>query len=147
MSLNFEEINILGNITNDSYGRGSTNQHEYGNPRLGGYDMGGVGASSSVATKCSMQGDHLYVTSLSVINLGPIGAQHHEISKAENELNQHIKSYISYIKKEFKKKENAGRALKSKLVKDSEVTDVEMINHYANNRRAYVKRTMCFEIG
>ena len=53
----------------------------------------------------------------------------------------------SFIKKEFKKKEHAGRALKTKLVKDSEKTDVEMINHYAATRRAYVRRTICFEIG
>ena len=46
----------------------------------------------------------------------------------------------------FKKKENAGRALKCKQVKDSERTDVEMINHYAATRRAYVRRSITFEV-
>ena len=69
-----------------------------------------------------------------------------EITKVENELNQHIKAYVSDLKKRFKKKENAGRALKSKQVKDSEKTGVEMINHYAATRRAYVRRTIAFEI-
>ena len=143
MGLNFEEINILGNLINDTYGVASTTS-DYGESRLGGYS---TKADSSVATKASIEGNIMHVTSLSVVNLGPIGIQHQEISKCENELNQYIKNYVSNLKKEFKKKENAGRALKAKHVKDSEKTGVEMINHYASTRRAYVRRTICFEIG
>lgn len=146
MALSFEEVNILGNITNDTYGKSSTGSN-YGKSSLGGYSMGGSGVDSSIANKATLQGNHLYITSLAVINLGSIGSQHQEIAKAENELNQYIKKYMAAIKKEFKKKENAGRTLKSKLVKNSERTDVEMINHYAATRRAYVRRTFCFEIG
>ena len=143
MALSFEEMNILGNITNDSYGKHST-QGGYGESALGGYS---TGVANSVATKVSFDGNVMHITSLAIVNLGPIGMQHQEIAKCENELNQHIKKYLSEIKKEFKKKENAGRALKAKLVKDSEKTGVEMINHYAATRRAYVRRTICFEIG
>ena len=142
MALSFDEINILGVITNDTYGKAST-QSAYGESRLGGYS---TGAANSVATKVSFDGDTMHITSLSIINLGPIGMQHQEISKCENELNQYIKKYLSGLKKEFKKKENAGRALKVKQVKDSEKTGVEMINHYAATRRAYVRRTISFEI-
>ena len=87
------------------------------------------------------------VTSLSVINLSHIHTQHQEIAKCENELNQHIKKYISDVKKEFKKKENAGRALKCKQIKDSERNSVEMLNHYSENRRAIVRRSIDFEVG
>mgnify|MGYP001178741434 CR=1 FL=1 len=146
MALSFEEMNILGNITNDTYGKPST-QTGYGDSGLGGYSMGGVGTVNSVVTKASFDGNVMHVTSLAIINLGPISMQHQEIAKCENELNQHIKNYVSEVKKIFKKKEHAGRALKSKHVKDSEKTSVEMINHYAANRRAYVRRTICFEIG
>ena len=143
MSLSFEELNILGNITNDSYGRGSTDSYDY-KPRLGG----GVRVSdSSVVVKSSIDGDIMHVTALTIINLGHIGMQHQEIAKCENELNQYIKNYLSNVKKEFKKKENAGRTLKANQVKDSEITDIDMINHYAATRQAYVKRTICFEIG
>jgi hypothetical protein len=145
MALSFEEMNILGNITNDTYGKSST-QTGYGDSKLGGYSMGGVGSVSSVATKTSFAGNIIHITSLTIINLGSIGMQHQEITKCENELNQHIKGYVSELKKQFKKKENAGRPLKVKLVKDSEKTDVEMINHYAATRRAYIKRTICFEL-
>lgn len=142
MTLSFEEMNILGNITNDTYGKASTSSN-YGESRLGGYSGG---HANSTAMKTSFDGNVMHITALAIINLGPIGMQHQEITKCENELNQHIKKYLSGIKKEFKKKEHAGRALKAKQVKDSEKTGVEMINHYASNRRAYVRRTICFEI-
>ena len=143
MALNFEEVNVLGNIINDTYGQGSTNYGEGGTR----YTPVGAGNHSSVVTKSSLQGDVLTVTSLSVVNLAHIHAQHQEIAKCENELNQHIKKYISNIKQEFKKKENAGRALKCKQIKDSERNSVEMINHYAENRRAIVRRSIDFEVG
>lgn len=141
MALSFEEINILGNLVNDTYGKGSTGS-EYGESRLGGYSKG-----ECVVTKASLDGNIMHVTSLAIVNLGHIGMQHQEITKCENELNQHVKKYVSELKKNFKKKEHAGRPLKVKQVKDSEKTGVEMINHYAATRRAYVRRTICFEIG
>ena len=146
MALNFQEINVLGNIINDTYGKGSTNYGDGGTK----YTPYGPGNHSSVSTKSSLRGDILTVTSLSVINLGPIGTQHQEIAKVENDLNQHIKQSISNLKKEFKKKEKdggAGRALKCKQVKNSERNDIEMLNHYANNRRAIVRRSIDFEVG
>ena len=148
IKVNFEEINILGDIINDSWGYGSTNNYEREEENMYGSGMTkfGQGQPSSVAIKASLQGDNMTVMSLAIINLGDIGSQHKEITKAENELNQHIDKYISKIKKEFKMKENAGRALKCKQIKDSEKTDVEMINHYAANRRAYVRRSVVYEV-
>ena len=146
MALNFEEINILGNITNDTFGGGSTNYGEGGSR----YTMSGPGTNSSVVTKSSLHGEILSVTSLAVINLTSPSTQHHEIVKVENELNQHIKKYISNIKKEFKRKEKdggAGRALKCVQIKNSERNSVEMVNHYAENRRAIVRRSIDFEVG
>ncbi len=143
MPLSFEEVNILGNITNDTYGMGSTNSGDGGSR----FTAAGPGNHSTVATKSSLQGDILTVTSLAVINLSHIHTQHQEIAKCENELNQHVKKYISNLKKEFKKKENAGRALKCKQIKESERNSVEMINHYAETRRAIVRRSIDFEVG
>ena len=143
MALNFKEVNILGNILNDTFGAGSTNYGEGGSR----YTAAGVASNSSVVTKSSLHGNILTVTSLAVINLSHIHTQHQEIAKSENELNQHIKKYVSNAKKEFKKKENAGRALKCKQIKGSEVNSVEMLNHYAENRRAIVRRSIDFEVG
>ena len=152
MALNFEEINILGNIINDTFGKPST-QTGYssvehgGNPAYGGYSRGGTGTANTVATKSQLHGEVLTVTSLAVINLANLHTQHQEIAKVENELNQHIKGYISSVKSSFKKKENAGRVLKCKQIKNSERNSVEMINHYAENRRAIVRRSIEFEVG
>ena len=146
MALNFKEVNVLGNLINDSFGKGSTNYGEK-NPRMGlGYTPVGAGNASSVATKASLDGDLLCVTSLCIANLGPHGHQHQVIQDTENELNQHINKYMSSLKNEFKKKENAGRALKTKEDKNRRTTDVQMINHYAETRQAYIYRRAFFEV-
>ena len=152
MALNFEEVNILGNIINDTYGKPSTQTgyssvKQGGNPAYGGYAGGGTGTANTVATKSQLHGEVLTVTSLAVVNLSNIHTQHQEIAKVENELNQHVKKYVSNVKKEFKKKENAGRALKCKQIKDSERNSVEIISPYAENRRAIVRRSIDFEVG
>ena len=152
MALNFDEVNVLGNIINDTFGKPST-QTGYsseklgGNLAYGGYAGGGTGTANTVVTKSSLHGEILTVTSLAVINLANLHTQHQEIAKVENELNQHIKGYISHVKKQFKKKDHAGRALKCKQVKNSERNSVEMLNHYAENRRAIVRRSIDFEVG
>ena len=146
MPLNFEELNVLGNLINDTYGKSSTNYGEK-TPGMGlGYTPVGPGNASSVATKSSLQGNSLCVTSLCIVNLGPHGHQHQVISQTESELNQHINKYMSNLKKEFKKKQNAGRALKTKEDKNKRTTDVQMINHYAETRQAYIYRRAFFEI-
>ena len=152
MALNFDEVNVLGNIINDTFGRPSTqtgySSVEYGgNPAYGGFSRGGTGTANTVVTKSQLHGEILTVTSLAVINLSHIHTQHQEIAKCENELNQHIKKYIAETKKQFKKKENAGRALKCKQIKESERNSVEIISPYAENRRAIVRRSIDFEVG
>ncbi len=151
MALSFEEVNVLGNLINDTYGKPSTqtgysSADQGGNPRYGGYSSGGTGTANSVATKASLQGENLCVTSLCIVNLGPHGHQHQVIQQTENELNQHINAYMKELKKNFKKKEYAGRALKTKEDKNKRTTDVQMINHYAETRQAYIYRRAYFEI-
>jgi len=151
MALSFEEINVLGNIINDTWGKPSTQTgyssvSQGGNPAYGGYASGGTGSANTVATKSVLQGEMLVVTSLAVINLANLSTQHQEIAKVENELNQHIKAYITEVKKSFKKKEHAGRELKCTQVKDSERNSVEMLNHYQENRRAIVRRSITFKV-
>ena len=53
---------------------------------------------------------------------------------------------MTNLKKEFKKKENAGRELKTKEQKNKRTTDVQDINFYAETRQAYVYRRAYFEI-
>ena len=146
MALSFEEVNVLGNLINDTYGQGSTNYGD-SDSTLGGYSKYGPGSASSVVTKASMQGDVLCVTAIAVVNLGPISHQHKIIQDNEAELNQHINAFMRELKKNFKKKENAGRALKAKEQKDKINTEVQDINFYSERRQAYIYRRAYFEIG
>lgn len=146
MSLNFKEVNILGNIINDTYGKGSTN-HDQESTKFTTF---GPGNASSHSTKSALQGNILTVTSLVVINLTSPSTQHQEIVKCENELNQYIKKYISNIKNQFKQKEKtggAGRALKCKQISNSERNDFEVINPHNVNRPTIVRRSIDFEVG
>jgi hypothetical protein len=151
MSLSFEEVNCLGNIINDTFGKSST-QSEYaseesgGNLRYGGFSASGPGTVNTVSTKSTLQDNILCVTSLCIVNLGPHGHQHQVIQQTENELNNYINAYMKNLKKDFKKKEYAGRALKTKEQKDKRTTDVQDINLYSERRQAYVYRRAYFEI-
>ena len=153
MSLTFKEINFLGNIINDTYGKASTGyDDEQLDSKLGGFskfNIGGheKGTHDSIVVKASLEGNCLCITSIGIYNLGPHSHQHVVIKQAENELNQHINKKMSFIKKEFKKKENAGRALKTKELKDKgRPIDIQDLNHYAETRPSYIYRRAYFEV-
>lgn len=149
MGLSFQEVNILGNIINDTFGRSSTGyddgQYE---STLGGYSSYHQGSHDSVVVKCSLDGDCLCVTAVGIYNLGPHSFQHEVIQRAENELNQYVNKKMKDIKKLFKKKENAGRALKAKELKDrGRPLDIQDLNHYSETRPSYIYRRAYFEVG
>mgnify|MGYP003146116000 CR=1 FL=1 len=144
MSLSNEEFNLLADLTNDTFGYGST-EDQYGDDSLGGYYPIKQNTSSTTVTKFEFQGDTLIVKCLAVVNLGMIGQQHQQIASAENELNQRIKNAVSELKKKFKKQ--SGKALKIKIVKGSENTSISDINPYAETRRSYVQRSIAYKLG
>lgn len=153
MSLSFEEINVLGNIINDTYGKSSTGyDDDQFDSTLGGYtkfEIGGhrQGSHDTIVVKCSLEGERLCVTAVGIYNLGPHSHQHQVINAAENELNQHVNKKMSFLKKEFKKKENAGRALKTKEIKDmGRDLEIQDLNHYAETRPSYIYRRAYFEV-
>ena len=148
MSLTFEEVNYLGNIINDTFGKSSTGYDEdQFETRYGSYSQYRQGSHDSVVIKSSLEGNCLCVTAMGIYNLGPHSHQHQVISTAENELNQHINKKMSFIKKEFKKKEFAGRALKTKELKDKgRPLDIQDLNHYAETRPSYIYRRAYFEV-
>ena len=153
MSLSFEEVNVLGNIINDTFGKSSTGRdYDNENYEYGGFSKYGIGngqdsgSKDSIVVKCVLEGEVLKVTAVGIYNLGPHSHQHQVISSAENELNQHINKKMSAIKKEFKKKENAGRDLKAKELDKSRPLDIQDLNHYAETRPSYIYRHAFFEV-
>jgi hypothetical protein len=153
MSLSFEEVNIIGNIINDTFGKSSTGYDEDQlDPSLGGFskfEIGGhrQGSHDTIVVKCSLEGETLCVTAVGIYNLGPHAHQHQVIQTADNELSQFVKKRLTFIKKEFKKKENAGRALKTKELKDKgRELDIQDLNHYAETRPSYIYKRAYFEV-
>lgn len=125
--LSFEEVNILGQILNDTFGIGSTT------------------TNATSALKSSLEGDILSVMGIEVINLVDYHHAEEESKKSADQLDQRIDAFIREVKKSFK--DEAGRALKCNLIKGSESTDVEIINYsaYSAKRSAYVRRRMNFK--
>jgi hypothetical protein len=144
MNLSQEELNILSDLTNDTFGYSST-EDLYGEDRLGGYYPIKQNTSSTTVIKYEFQGDTLIVKCIAVINLGMIGQQHQQIAAAENELNQRIKNAVSELKKRFKKQ--SGKTLKANIIKGSENTSISDINPYAETRRSYVQRSIAYKLG
>jgi hypothetical protein len=122
MNLSFDEINMIGQILDNTVGKGSTGDGVYG-----------ADGNASVAIRSSMSGNTLTVMAIAIKNLGLHAQQANEISSCENELDQRINKHIANLKSEFKKA--AGRALKVKQDKDS-----------ISTRPAYVRRFISFEL-
>jgi hypothetical protein len=148
MGLSFEEVNVLGSIINDTFGKASTGyDDEQYESTLGGYSAYNQGSHDSIVVKCSLDGDCLCLTAVGIYNLGPHSHQHKVISDAENELNQYLNKKLKDIKNTFKKKEAAGRALKTKEIKDmGRPLDIQDLNHYAETRPSYIYRRAYFEV-
>ena len=68
------------------------------------------------------------------------------MAERQQEMSDKLK-HMKELKKNFKKKEHAGRALKAKEQKDKRTTNVQDINVYAETRKAYIRRSAFFEIG
>ena len=154
MSLSFDEVNILGNIINDTFGKSSTGHDEdQFDSTMGGfskYIQGTVdtkGSHDSIVVKASLEGSSLCVTAVGIYNLGPLAYQHQVISTATNELTQHCKKKLKEIKSSFGKKENAGRKLVTKEVKNiGNELDIQDLNHYSENRPSYIYKRTYFEV-
>lgn len=124
--MNFEEINILGNIVDPTY--------------KDTYDSIG---SFKIIPKLVSDGV-LQITCMTVVNLLNRAEMQKEARKAEDQLHKACDSCLKDIKKEFKAA--AGRALKTKQ-KDSDLS-VELINmsSYSPKGTALVRCVHTFEI-
>ena len=154
MSLSFDEVNILGNIINDTFGKASTGyDEEQLDSTMGGFSkyMQGTeksqGSHDSIVVKASLEGSSLCITAVGIYNLGPLAYQHQVIATATNELTQHCSKKIKEIKSSFGKKENAGRKLITKEIKNNgNELDIQDLNHYAENRPSYIYKRNYFEV-
>ena len=121
--LNFEEINILGNILNHTFGKSSTNDAGY-----------------SVTN--SMEGNILTLKYNTIVYFNDTDGLATQKKEEERKSNQMLDDKIRDCKKEFR--ELATRALK--VEKLSEKDDLEMISTQSSRKIAYYRRYIIFEI-
>ena len=75
MNLNFDEVNILGQILDNTVARSSTDDGVYA------YDFG----NASVAMRSTLAGDTLTVMAIAIKNLGTHAQQSKELCNCEND--------------------------------------------------------------
>jgi len=123
--LTFEEINILGNILNTSFGGTSTRQ-------------AGYGITTSIA------GNMLTLKYATIVHFNSADGLATQKKEHERQSNEMLQKKLKEVKSDFR--EQADRALKLKEVNNRD--DVELISASAPSERkiAYYRRQIVFEI-
>ena len=124
--LNFQEVNILGQICDTTFGRSSTVK------------------APGTSIKVALQGDLFTVTYTSIVHFAGERSLYEQKKVYDDESIKATDNYMRNVRAEFKK--NCGRALKAseKATSDS----VEIITHtpYTLRRAAYYRRVTSFNI-
>ena len=122
--LNSHEINILGQVLNDTWGKSSTP----------------VAPTMSITSK--MSGDNLTLNYTTICNLASERNLRDQVKVFEEESIKIIKDFISRIKKEFK--EEAGRALKVKELSTDDSVELITASPFTPRKTAYYRRFTLF---
>jgi|TARA_R100001163_G_C4949400_1_gene117828 hypothetical protein len=124
--LSVQDIRVLGQICDTTYGRSSTV------------------SSPTVSIKPTLQGDKLTIRYTSVVHLASERNLREQVRVVEEESLKVIKEYVKNLKKEFKS--NAGRALGIK--EDNSNDSLEMITTSPHTPRkvAYYRRFSTFTV-
>ena len=123
--LTFEEINILGNIINYSFGSASMKDAGYG-----------------ITT--SLGGNLMTLKYATVVHFNSSDGLATQKKEHERQSNEMLDKKLAEVKADFR--EQAGRALKLKEVSNKD--DVELISAtaYSERKIAYYRRAIVFEI-
>lgn len=122
-TLTIDEINILGNIVNHTFGKSAINDAGY-----------------SITTK--LHGNNLELQFKTVITLNDKDGIKFQKGKHEKKSNDMLNKKIASIKKEFK--EEAGRSIKFKDIKNTD--SLENITMSSHRKVLYYRRNITFEI-
>lgn len=125
--LDMQEVNVLGQILNDTYGASSTT------------------VSPTHSIKYTMQGDVITFAYTTITNIVMGFDPHEQVKEQARESVTRIKEKVKMTEKAFK--EAAGRDLKLKEISSDD--SVEMISMSPHNpkRTAYYRRKTSYKIG
>ena len=127
MSLNFEEINILGNIIDDTWGRSNDE----------------IGGAFKLLAKITGE-NRLRITCMIVVNLLNRQEMQVEATKAYEQMNKSCNEYLKEIKKQFKAQ--SGRAIKSKELGHDQSVELIDMSAYSPKGTALVRCVYNFEV-
>lgn len=125
--LNMQEVNILGQILNSTWGASSTV------------------ASPTRSIKATMQGDVIVFTYTTITNIVMGINPRDQVREQERESVEILKQHINEIKKQFK--EASGNALKLKEVASDDSIEMISMSPYNPKRTAYYRRKTTYKIG
>jgi len=125
--MNFEEINILGNILNDTWGNSNENS----------------GAAFKVVGKITGK-NQMTITCFCVVNLLNREEMQREVDKSYDQLNKACNEYLKQVKKDFSKV--GGRALKTKDLGSTPSAELINMSGYSQKGTALVRCVYKFEI-
>jgi len=138
--LSTEEVNVIGQITNTTFGYSSTGETGYQVP---------AGRSIKANLSGETGEDQLIVKFVTIINIAEHESQlalaGHKVSvEAEIEAKSLVKQYINNLKKEFKSAAKSTLSLKEVDASDS----IELINYNPNSphRTVYYRRNTTYDV-
>ena len=124
--LNSEEINVLGQVCNDTFGYTSTP------------------TAPTLSLKASLSGDTLTVTYTSIVTLVGDRNMRDQAKRYEEESVKMTDDYMKNLKSQFR--EGAGRSLKVKTLGTDDSIEVITTSPYSLKKNAYYRRATSFKV-
>jgi hypothetical protein len=118
--LSSEEVNILGNIINTTFGKSSTP------------------VAPTMSIKTSLSGDTMLVQYTTVVYLASERNLREQLKRFEDESVKIVNQYIKNCKKDFK--DMSGRALKTKMLDTNDSVELITTSPYTPRKTAYYRR-------
>tara|TARA_R110002074_G_scaffold226348_5_gene397955 strand:- start:53 stop:427 length:375 start_codon:yes stop_codon:yes gene_type:complete len=110
--MTFEEVNILGNLINSTYGKTSSLAGDY-------------------SIKCDLAGDSMILKYTTIVYFASERSLRDQVTRTSEEAQSRLDEYLKSIKSDFK--EIADRALKTKDIASGD--NVELIQSTSNSPR------------
>jgi hypothetical protein len=124
--LNFEEVNVLGNILNTTWGRSSTTK------------------VPTVSIKSALSGEVLTLTYTTIITLATDRNLRDQASRHEEDSVKLLSDYIKNCKKDFK--DGCSRALKVKEIQTRDTIEIISTSPFTLKRPAYYRRITSYRV-
>jgi hypothetical protein len=124
--MTFDEVNVLGNLINTTYGKSSS-------------------AAGDYSIKCDLAGETMTLKYVTVVHFASENSLRMQVNQCKEESHSRLSEYIANLKRDFK--DISGNSLKAS---DSVMTDnVELIQSTSNSPRkiAYYRMNHVLTVG